>query len=179
MNFENLMKNLSDVIVEEQLKLGYRRETVWLYYPPASLQRLLGVEGERAHLEEALHGFCAEARGTLGEVTAVMDAQGGRYCLAVPPQGVQYIHENMGEAPFIAELIRLIERADCTLDDVLSLFQSRSQRVHVERTAGREFDVLVYFEDGVPDSFRYCFTQEGGHVRYHRFTPEDYEELMG
>ena len=135
MNFENLMKNLSDVIVEEQLKLGYRRETVRLYYPPASLQRLLGVEGERAHLEEALHGFCAEARGTLGEVTAVMDAQGGRYCLAVPPQGVQYIHENMGEAPFIAELIRLIERADCTLDDVLSLFQSRSLRVNVVRTA--------------------------------------------
>lgn len=177
MTFENLMKNLSDVIVEQQLKLGYRRETVRLYYPPASLARLLGVEA--GELEAALGAFCAYARETLGEVTIAMDAQGERYCLAVPPQGVQYINGHMGEAPFIAELIRLLERCDCTLDDVLSLFQSRSQRVHVERRTGGEFDLLVYFEDGEPDGFLYCFTQERGRVRYHRFTREDYEELMG
>ena len=37
-----------------------------------------------------------------------------------------------------------------------------------------EFDLLLYFPDGKPDSYYYCLKQEGEHVLYHRFTREDY-----
>jgi hypothetical protein len=46
----------------------------------------------------------------------------------------------------------------------------------VEESPDEDFDCLVYFEDGQPDSFRYCLTQEGCHVIYHRFTIEDFQE---
>jgi hypothetical protein len=46
------------------------------------------------------------------------------------------------------------------------------------RTTHGEFDYLVYFEDGVPDDYRYCITDEGCHLIYHRFTPEDYEDFQ-
>ena len=38
-----------------------------------------------------------------------------------------------------------------------------------------EFDYLLEFEDGKPDAFVYCITDEGCHLTYHRFTREDYE----
>ena len=38
MNHEKLQKNLIDLIKEEQAKLGYRKESVRLYYPLQSLQ---------------------------------------------------------------------------------------------------------------------------------------------
>lgn len=56
-------------------------------------------------------------------------------------------------------------------------FHKYSDHVHVEKVSHGEFDYLVYFEDGKPDSFRYCITDEGCHMIYHRFTVEDYEEF--
>ena len=47
----------------------------------------------------------------------------------------------------------------------------------MEKTAGGEFDYLVYFEDGEPDSFWYCITDEGCHMIYHRFSEEDYKDI--
>ena len=43
-----------------------------------------------------------------------------------------------------------------------------------ERRMTEEFDLLLYFPDGKPDSYYYCLKQEGEHVLYHRFTREDY-----
>lgn len=53
-----------------------------------------------------------------------------------------------------------------------------SDYVHVERAAHGEFDYLVYFEGGKPDEFRYCITDEGCHIIYHRFTKEDYFDFQ-
>lgn len=39
-----------------------------------------------------------------------------------------------------------------------------------------EFDYLLRFEDG-DDNYLYCFKDEGCHITYHRFLPEDYREL--
>lgn len=37
--------------------------------------------------------------------------------------------------------------------------------------------IIVYFEDGIPDDYRYCLSLEGEHMIYHKFTPEDYEDF--
>ena len=44
MNIEKLEKNLRDLILEEQVKLGYRKELLRLYYPLSSLNHLLEVD---------------------------------------------------------------------------------------------------------------------------------------
>lgn len=46
-----------------------------------------------------------------------------------------------------------------------------------KKTTGTGFDYLVYFEDGIPDDYRYCLSLEGEHMIYHKFTPEDYEDF--
>ena len=43
MNREKLLKNMTDQVKEAQLKLGYAKETVRLYYPVDSLIRSLEV----------------------------------------------------------------------------------------------------------------------------------------
>ena len=39
-----------------------------------------------------------------------------------------------------------------------------------------EFDCCFYFTEG-KDPYLYCFKDEGCHIIYHRFLPEDYEDL--
>jgi len=40
-----------------------------------------------------------------------------------------------------------------------------------------EFDYMICFENDPEDTYRYCFKDEGCHIIYHRFLPEDYEEF--
>ena len=44
MTFEKLEKNLMDVVLEEQAKLGFRREKIRLYYPLSTLNHLLACD---------------------------------------------------------------------------------------------------------------------------------------
>ncbi len=41
-----------------------------------------------------------------------------------------------------------------------------------------EFNYLIYFEDGTPDDSYYCFTEEGGHLIYHRFSKNAYKDTF-
>ena len=60
-----------------------------------------------------------------------------------------------------------------SFDDILAVFHQFSDKVHCEKLEGNEeFDYLVYFEDGTPDSYRYCIKlDDDGDAVYHRFTP--------
>ena len=98
--------------------------------------------------------------------------------IAIPPSGVDYVHEHTNGSEFISSFIETIGKHGCTIDELLQQFHRYSDHVHVERTTHGEFDYLVYFEDGVPDDYRYCITDEGCHLIYHRFTPEDYEDFQ-
>ena len=40
-----------------------------------------------------------------------------------------------------------------------------------------EFDYRVSFADDPEDSYIYCFKDEGCHIIYHRFLPEDYADF--
>lgn len=175
MNYAKLENNIIDVIKEEQVKLGYRSEVVRLYYPISSLNRFLGTDCDIEQMKQELSGFCALVEERLGKIE--VSNQGERFCLAIPPQGVDYIHEHMKDTEFIHDFIKTIEKHGCTIEDLLQQFHKYSEHVHVEKVNHGEFDYLVYFEDGQPDSFRYCITDEGCHMIYHRFTPEDYEDF--
>lgn len=175
MNFEKLEKNIMDSIEEQQLKLGYLKETVRLYYPFSSIKRFLEMECEIEEMKEILQEFAKVTKQQLGGVT--ITSNGERFCIAIPPAGAEYIHQNLDENGFLANLIPVVAKHGSTLEDVLEIFYRYSNQVHVEQMSNGEFDYLVYFEDNKPDSYRYCISVEADHVIYHRYTPEDYAEF--
>lgn len=175
MDFARLENHIIDVIKEEQVKLGYRSETIRLYYPLTSLNRFLSGAFDIVRMTDTLHAFSDEVNDRLGAIG--ISNNGERFCLAIPPQGVDYVHTHMKDDEFICDFIRTIEKHGCTIEDILQQFHKHSDHVHFEKTDHNEFDYLIYFEDEKPDSFRYCITDEGVHMIYHRFTVEDYEDF--
>lgn len=176
MNFINLEKNIIDIIQEQQLKLGYRKEIIRLYYPLLSLNRLLGTDCDINQMQAALESFCSFTQVRLGQIE--ITHQKDRFCLIIPAQGSEYVHENTKEDFFLRDFIDTISQHNISMEQVLQQFYKHSEHVHVEQPKSAEFDYLVYFEDGIPDNYRYCITDEGCHISYHRFTVEDYNDLL-
>ena len=184
-NYDNLQRSLIDVIKEEQAKLGYYREDIRLYYPLSSLnhffgtnvgademQRILDGTGEQDHTPIAT-GMNEALSDKLGMV--YVSHRGDRFCFHIPPEGVEYVHENTTQNEFIRELVQLVAKHGCTIDQVYELFQAHSNQVGREKMNNVEFDERIWFKNDVDDPYFYCFKQEGEHMIYHRFLPEDYE----
>lgn len=186
-NYDNLQRSLIDVIKEEQAKLGYYREDIRLYYPLSSLNHFFGTNvgademqlildgtGEQDHTPIAT-GMNEALSDKLGMVE--VSHRGDRFCFHIPPEGVEYVHENTTENEFIRELVQLVAKHGCTIEEVYQLFTKHSGHVRREPMENGEFDVRIWFEDDAEDTYYYCFKQEGEHMIYHRFLPADYEDL--
>ncbi len=186
-NYDNLQRSLIDVIKEEQAKLGYYREDIRLYYPLSSLNHFFGTNvgademqlildgtGEQDHTPIAT-GMNEALSDKLGMVE--VSHRGDRFCFHIPPEGVAYVHENTTENEFIRELVQLVAKHGCTIDQVYELFQAHSDQVGREKMNNGEFDERIWFKNDVDDPYFYCFKQEGEHMIYHRFLPEDYEDF--
>lgn len=171
MDFTKLENNIIDVVQEEQLKLGYRREQISLFYPLSSLNHFLETSYRAEEMLNLLRGhFC----GGAGKIkTEDVTCKNERFCLIVAEKTVSDIHD-MPKDSFLAAFIEKIRTHNCTIDDLLEVFRKYSENVHCERVRNGEFNYLIYFENGTPNSYRYCITDEGCHMAYHRFTEEDY-----
>ncbi len=174
-DFESLKQNIIDSIEEQQLKLGYLRETVRLYYPLSSLNRFLKIDATIAEMTNLLQEFSIWCTDVLGGVGVTNKEE--RFCIAVPPAGADYVHEYICTNGFLSELIEAMRIHGTTWEDVFRIFKKHSDSVYVEEMHNAEFQYLVYFKDGIPDDYRYCIAVEANHVTYHRYTPADYEEF--
>ena len=176
MNFAKIEKSITGAVKEQQIKLGYLSEKVRLYYPLTSLNRLLGKECSIEQMQECLKEYAESVADKYGniEITNVKD----RFCILIPEQGSDYIHECIGEDKFLVEFIEAIRQHGSTFEDILVVFQKYSDKVHVEKIENGEFDYLISFEDGNPDDFIYCLNVHENHIIYHRFTPDDYIEFL-
>lgn len=92
-----------------------------------------------------------------------------------PPRAWARVVSQAPAAAFLRDLIHTAQLPGATAEDLLAAFRRHSSHVHVEPVDNDEFDWLVYFEDGVPDDFRYCIDTHDGFASYHRFSMEDYE----
>ena len=164
--YQKLEQNLIDLIKEEQMKLGYQKETIRLYYPVDSLLRLLGKELSIEKLQQELEWFGGHTEH-LGNVT--VSHKKDRFCLCVPPEGAVYVHEQVPDNPFLKEWITAVSVHGCTLEKLLEICERYSNHTVVEQIKDSEFDVLIYFADQKPDAYYYCVKFEGSHVIYHRF----------
>ena len=173
--YQSMRQGLIDVIKESQIKIGFSPNPVKLYYPPASLAAALGTGADG--IPEAFAAFNAQA-DALGDMQCTLE-KNGMYCITVPAEGAQYVRDHVPDPPFLAELIGLLgqHRHDLTMEDVLAVFHKYAEHVECREIQSDEFDMLVYFTDGQPDAYRYCFALEMGHITYHRFTAADYEAL--
>lgn len=174
MGYERLEKSLIDLVKEEQAKLGYRKEMIRLYYPLSSLNHFMETNADSEEMQELLADFPKAAEDIFGEV-GITHAK-DRFCFALSEKASEYVHENMKPNEFIKELVELVAKHGCTMEDIEVLFRSHSDKIVAEPMDNGEFDQMIRFEEG-EDKYYYCFKDEGCHIIYHRFLPEDYADF--
>lgn len=171
------MRNIYDVIKEEQIKLGYRKEVIRLYYPLQSLNRFFDSSCDVKEMCDLLGEFAESVKDELGTID--VSVKGERFCLRFPEETSEYIHQHTEQSGFLYDFIAAISKHHVSIDEILDQFKKYSNEVHFEKMDHGEFDYLIYFENGDPDEYRYCLTDEGCHMIYHRFTADDYNDAYG
>ena len=138
MGYERLEKSLIDLVKEEQAKLGYRKEMIRLYYPLSSLNHFMETNADSEEMQELLADFPKAAEDIFGEV-GITHAK-DRFCFALSEKASEYVHENMKPNEFIKELVELVAKHGCTMEDIEALFCSHSDKIVTEPMDKGEFD---------------------------------------
>lgn len=181
---DRLMKNIVDQIKEAQMKLGYIKETVRLYYPISSLNALLGtkMEDEEGMLSKLREMVKSESFVSKYPAFAsiLFDMHSGRAEISIPPEGAAYVHKSVKESSFLKDIIELFQtHHSCSLDEIRAIFDRYSDDYMCKRMeVGMDFDYVIHFSDESIDEYYYCIKMEMGHTIYHRFMKEDYELLF-
>ena len=169
----NLEKNIFDTVKEWELKIGYRREDIRLYYPEESLLELLGTE--TMGLQEEIDRFCHKMYKNLGRVEIEETEEKGRYCIKVSSEVVEYIHRNIPENVFLKTLLTVVTTPGKKLEDALAVFKKFSGDVEIEKI--KEHEWAVSFTDPGIDPYVYYMEEDDFGLEYHRFTKEAYSRL--
>lgn len=180
MNRDRFIKNITDQIVESQIKLGYAKETVRLYYPVDSLNALLDSNAaDENEMLQILEKLFVNETCELGNL--IFDSHKGRIEICVPPKGVEYIYENVEKTGFLVDMIQLFQyNHRLEIEDIKRLFEKYDSKYICEKMPeDSDFDYALHFEDSRTDDYFYCIKMEMGHTIYHRFTREDYRHLFG
>lgn len=185
--YSRLAKSLIDIVKEQQAKLGYRKEIVRLYYPLSTLRHFFECAGadhktadsvisEQQMLEIlAQENLPRQLTDTIGEIKVT--AKNERFCIEIPPEGSEYVHENTADNEFISELIALVGTHGCTMEQITELFYKYSDDIEKKEMQNGEFDCYIRFLNNPDDTYYYCFHDEGCHIIYHRFLPQDYADF--
>ena len=176
MDYTALETNLIDQIKEQQAKLGYMKESVSLYYPLGTLNHFFGSREDAEGMQSMLNDFAETVKERYGEIK--ISRRKDRFCLHLPDTMSEYIHNTTGETEFIRELVKVVSDHDTTMDEIRKLFFSYSTHVEEKTIRDDEFDTMLRFTEDPEDRYYYCFKDEGFHITYHRFLPEDYRELF-
>lgn len=175
MNYFNLEKNICDSIKEGQIKIGYSEEPVRLFYPLESIAELLEMDKPSiAKMQEVLAEFkmyCSQRLGAL-EISNKEE----RFCFMIPREGTKYINENYKDNPFLRQFIQNITKVNCTLEDMLQVFNTYSKDIYFEEN--EELGYILYFNDITIDEYVYCIKFDEFGATYHRFTKYDYKKLL-
>ena len=180
MNPKGLLENLIEQIKEAQLKLGYARETIRLYFPISSLCALLDTECiSGKELLDVLKEEKAFSDTVLGPLTFSL-CKGERIEVCISPDGAAYVHEQVPDPVFLARIIRLFqENHSLTIEEIRAGFAEFNENYICEKMEpGTDFDYVLYFPDHQPDAWYYCVRIEMGHTIYHRFMEADFRVLL-
>ena len=206
MKKQKLIKNMTDQIKEAQIKLGFVRESIRLYFPWESFMVLLGEtlweenssginsedkiqqengnhkktenKARKSRILNELNSSSEFAVSGLGQVS--FRESRGRVEVTIPPEGAEYVHREIPDPPFLKEMIRLFgTHHDISIHDICDCFARFSPDYVCLEMQDNDFDYVLYFQDEEIDPYYYCIKMEMGHTIYHRFMKEDYEKLVG
>lgn len=172
--YEKLKEILLDLVAEEQAKLGYFKGAVRLYYPLSSLNHIFNNKFNVEEMLQALQEFSSYMQQTYGAVEISNKKE--RFCFNLSEKCSEYVHNHPQENALMFSLIQLVKGHDVTMEQVKELFSREEKPYVVEQVNNGDFDVLIRFTQG-EDTHYYCFKDEGCHIIYHRFLPEDYKDL--
>ena len=82
LGYERLEKSLTDMIREEQAKLGFRKESVRLYYPLSSLNHFFRTEENGEEMKNRLQKLPSFLTDKLGKVS--VSEKDGQFCFCIP-----------------------------------------------------------------------------------------------
>lgn len=178
MKLEALIQNMTDQIKEAQLKLGYVRETMRLYYPISSLNAILGTE--ESDIKELKNSIRDElVKNELDNVRVSITSGSERMVFTIASDFVEYVHKMVPDPPFLKELIKLFkEKHSCTKEEIVAVFEKFGVYECHQMPEGMDFDYVIYFKDKNIDAYDYCIREEMGHTIYHRFAQADFEALI-
>ena len=160
MRLEALIQNMTDQIKEAQLKLGYARETMRLYYPLSSLNAMLEIqETDIRELAKKIRHELEAKKEKMGDTQIRIHAD--RIVFTIPPDFVEYVHKHA-----------------CTKEEITAVFEKFGAYECRQMPDGMDFDYVIYFTDSSIDAYDYCIREEMGHTIYHRFARADFEALM-
>lgn len=176
-DYQGLEEHICDTVKEWQMKLGYREETMQLYYQDSTLCSLLNVDSSmtKEALLKVLSGFLKYSEDRLGMCR--FSYQGKRFCVEVPKQGTLYVKEHRKDSPFLRDLIDTVKKKDVTVKDIVQVFSSYSQSFVCEDRRKEELGYVLFFEDDTIDPYVYCVECDEFGASYHRFTKKDYQNL--
>lgn len=186
MNTEQLIRNILDQVKEAQLKLGYERETIRLYYQLSSINALLGTSAKNLdEIMEILLAAC-EAAGVYSSDNNItldrfqIDISRGRIEVCVPPDICEYVDKFVPASEFLKDFIKLMtEKHNIHIDDMCRVFEKHDKNyIRKDMPANSDFDYVLYFSDKSVDEYFYCIKDEGIHCIYHRFIEADYLALL-
>lgn len=178
MNSQKLLQNMIDQMKEAQLKLGYVKETIRLYFAMDSLNAILQTDYGEEEILEALQAQSAFRESVLGELQFALHEH--RIEVRIPPQGAQYVHENVPSPSFLKSWISLFyNNHHLTIEQIENMVKSFGKEyVCKKMSPDSDFDYVIFFTDQSVDPYYYCIKMEMGHTIYHRFMEKDYEQLM-
>lgn len=168
MDYSILEKNICDMLQEMQLKLGYCREAVRLYYPLTSLNSFFKSDFNIEAMEKELKKFSDYIRDRMGNIE--ISHKDERFCIMLSATAAEYVHDNYPDNPFLKELISAISTHCQDIKIIIGIFEKYSSRVCIEQMSEDDFDYRIYFPE---DKYVYYFKDEGCHISYHRFTRLD------
>ena len=168
---DKLEKHIADQIKEAQLKLGFVRETMRLYYPLESILGILDMSGIEAE------PLCRQLENAFPDFS--FGQHGGRIEICVPPAYVERVHKEMETPVFLAELVDQFQKNHhLTKKQLQQMFARHGDFICEQMLEGADFDFVFYFRDPSVDEYYYCVRMEMGHTIYHRFLKSDYEQLL-
>jgi hypothetical protein len=176
--FNNLEENIETTVFEGLLKLGYQdNESIRIYYDLDLLNHLLCTsfasnEDCLGHLKE----FQVYVKERFQNIQILLVRN--RFEFIIPTEALAYIYKKNENNLFLKEIIKTVNSHDFTLQDILGIFERYSKDYICEELDNSEFQYVLYFKDGKPDKFKYCFSfdEMGGY--YHRLLDFSYNKIM-
>lgn len=73
-------------------------------------------------MKNRLHGIPDFIKETLGDIKVTSKKE--RFCFYIPEEGSNYVHENTNPNEFIKELVEIVGKHGCKMEDIIALFKN-------------------------------------------------------